>query len=159
MKHRTIIGLCGAAGAGKDAVGKILCESHGFTRVAFADRLKVMALDRGWSGRKDDEGRRLLQDLGMEYRNVDPTYWIVEALRTIDGITGNVVITDCRFLNELETIEDLGGAIWRIERPDVGAFNDHVSEHEWRLYDGATIIHNDGSLEDLARAVASAMES
>lgn len=42
-----IIGLSGFARTGKDEVAKILVEDHGFTRVAFADKLREMlyALD------------------------------------------------------------------------------------------------------------------
>lgn len=38
----TIILLHGWSGAGKDMVGKILCQSYGFQRLAFADTLKEM---------------------------------------------------------------------------------------------------------------------
>lgn len=38
----TLIALHGDQGAGKDAIAKILVEQHGFTRFAFADRLKAM---------------------------------------------------------------------------------------------------------------------
>ena len=38
-----IIGLSGYAGAGKDTVADILVREHGFTRVAFADKLKEFA--------------------------------------------------------------------------------------------------------------------
>lgn len=39
-----LIGLTGHMQAGKDTIGKILVEQHGFTRLAFADTLKSMAL-------------------------------------------------------------------------------------------------------------------
>ena len=146
---RMIIGLMGAAGAGKDAVGRILCEHHGFTRVAFADKLKEMAIDRGWSGRKDEEGRRFLQDLGIEMRHKDPAFWIREALRTMDTISGPVVITDVRFANEISTLEHRKAALWWIERPGVGPANEHISEHEWRACRDATLIMNDGTLDAL----------
>jgi hypothetical protein len=35
-----IIGLNGVAQSGKDTVGKMLCERHGFERIAFADALR-----------------------------------------------------------------------------------------------------------------------
>jgi hypothetical protein len=151
---RVIIGLMGAAGAGKDAVAKILCDHHGYTRVGFADKLKAMAIDRGWNGRKDDEGRRFLQDFGMEMRRKDASYWIREALRTMDTIRGNVVISDVRFANEISTLEGRGAHLWWIDRPGVGPVNDHVSEHEWRMCSDATLILNIGTLEDLADVVA-----
>lgn len=155
MHHGLIIGLMGDAGAGKDAVGRILCERHGFTRVAFADKLKALAIDRGWSGRKDAEGRKFLQDLGMEIRRKDPAHWIREALRTMDTITGPVVLTDVRFANEIGTLEYRGAHLWWVHRPGVGPANAHIAEHEWKRCVGSTtIIRNDGDLERLAMTVA-----
>lgn len=40
-----IIGLTGAAGAGKDTVADILVDEHGFKRIGFADALRKMARD------------------------------------------------------------------------------------------------------------------
>jgi len=40
----TIIGLAGFARSGKDSVADILVEHHGFTRIAFADKLRELAL-------------------------------------------------------------------------------------------------------------------
>lgn len=39
-----VIGLAGAARAGKDTVGRLLVEQHGFTRVVFADGIREAAL-------------------------------------------------------------------------------------------------------------------
>ena len=39
-----ILGLAGYGGSGKDAVASYLVEHHQFTRVAFADPIKEMAL-------------------------------------------------------------------------------------------------------------------
>lgn len=44
MSERPILALGGYAGAGKDAVAKVLMERHGFIRVAFADAIKATAL-------------------------------------------------------------------------------------------------------------------
>lgn len=88
-----LIGITGRATAGKDSVGHILVEEHGYTRFAFADALKSMALaldpiisfdedvcddvqpkrlgdivtNLGWEVAKTSpEVRRLLQVLGTE---------------------------------------------------------------------------------------------
>ena len=47
-----IIGLLGQAGSGKDAVGKILRERHGYATLAFADPLKCVVQD-AWGLLKD----------------------------------------------------------------------------------------------------------
>lgn len=85
-----LIGITGLAQSGKDSIGKFLVEEHGFTRFAFADTLKEMALalnpyvesspaaetslrlrdqvERvGWENAKmNPEVRRFLQVLGTE---------------------------------------------------------------------------------------------
>lgn len=83
-KNPNVIGLTGRAQAGKDTVGAILVEKHGYTRFAFADALKSMALalnpfvdqegrladivaEGGWELAKTiPEVRRFLQVLGTE---------------------------------------------------------------------------------------------
>ena len=91
-----IIGLAGYAGAGKDTVGNILIEKHGFRRVAFADKIRSLVYDinpqvggltlkdivdkDGWDVAKAiPEVRRLLQDTGIAGRNLlgeDIWIWI-----------------------------------------------------------------------------------
>ena len=39
-----IIGISGYATAGKDTIGEILVENHGFRRIAFADKLREVLL-------------------------------------------------------------------------------------------------------------------
>lgn len=154
-----LLGLCGYAGAGKDAVGSILTR-RGYRRFAFADRLKQVAHDRhGWNGEKDAPGRRLLQTLGEWYRReVSPSYWIdqLESAMEAEGYIAmwdNIVITDVRYLNEVEWIRSHGGRLWHVTRPGIEAANDHVSEHEWRSATFDVTVENDRTLTDLARLV------
>lgn len=68
-----------------------------------------------------------------------------------------VIFTDCRFENEVKSIRDAGGKVYRLRRPgyDEPRF-DHASEVEQtRIPDYALdgTIHNDGTLEDLKRKV------
>jgi hypothetical protein len=106
-----IIGLAGYAGAGKDTVGNILIEKHGYRRIAFADKVRGLAYDInpiidgkqrlqniveeiGWDEAKQHpEVRRVLQDTGLAGRNfLGEDIWIWEALgETIfnEGAMGN----------------------------------------------------------------------
>lgn len=150
----SLIGLVGYAQSGKDEVAKCLVADHGFRRVAFADPLKAVATSVGWSGNKDKEGRKFLQNLGVAVReHVDPDAWLSRALRDIDKSNDPVVVTDCRFLNEIDAIRNRGGIIVRVNRPGIGPANDHVSEREWAttLPDG--VIDNDGTIEELREKV------
>jgi hypothetical protein len=151
-----IIGLCGYAGSGKDALGAILVRKHGFQRIAFADAVKEQAIEEGWSGRKDDEGRRLLQDIGMEKRLEDPLYWIKRASEKVNCV--NVVFTDVRFPNEVDFIRGIGGELVWISRPGVGPVNEHISESAIHSEVFDSYIHNDWGLEDLELCADSLVE-
>lgn len=169
--RRKVIGLCGYAGAGKDAAAQGL-TSMGWTRVAFADplrqallnlnptvhcvgtgqrtRLSEAVAEHGWDKCKSwPEVRQLLQRLGTEAgRNIHgPDCWVSIARRKIDGLSGNVVITDVRFLNEVNLIRELGGMVIRIERHGVGPVNSHVSDV--MPFEPDEVITNDGSVAEL----------
>lgn len=153
-----LIGLVGYAGSGKDEAAKYLVEERGFTRVAFADPLKAVASAIGWDGRKDDIGRRLLQDLGLAARQyINADVWLNAGLETIDATPGSVVVTDCRFQNEIDAIRARGGVVWRVDRPGVGPANGHVSEHEWTTIEPDAVIVNDGTIRDLRERMREAM--
>jgi hypothetical protein len=177
-----IIGFSGYARCGKDTAAKILVEEFGFTRVAFADKLREVlyqlnpyvvnditeypvlslqtVIDRyGWDGYKETqygtEIRRLLQRLGTEAgrQTLWDSIWIDAAL-TGHPSDAKIVVSDARFFNEFDAIRDRGGQIWRIERPEVGPANDHASETEAVHYKHFSAwLMNDGSLEDLRRTV------
>jgi hypothetical protein len=156
-----LIGVSGYARSGKDTVGRILVESHGFKRRAFADKLKELALaldvhvatsvaSYGWEEAKNDSYvREYLQRLGASARDiVAEDIWVTALLK---GLTqsANHVVTDVRFVNEANAIRGLGGFIWRINRPGINAVNNHISEHQMSAYNFDAAIDNDGSLEDL----------
>lgn len=146
-------------------------ERFGYTRVAFADAVRDLALaidprvgvDRlsaivkniGWDEAKRlPEVRRLLQHIGGGVRDViHEDVWIAKALEKIDAIKGPVVVTDVRYQNEAEIIGSFGGVIIFISRPNGpvdGNGDDHASETEiesTRAYD--MHIVNDGTVEDL----------
>lgn len=172
-----IIGLSGYARSGKDEAAKVLVEEFGFTRVAFADKLRevlyalnpIVDVDAarmrktlyyvqdvidsyGWDGYKESpfgpEIRRLLQRLGTEAGR--QTLWDsiwVDAALTGHPEDARLVVTDCRFPNEAQAIYDRGGHLWRIARKDVGPANDHPSETSLDDWDFDQTIWNDGTLE------------
>lgn len=173
-----IIGLSGYARSGKDEAAKVLVEEFGFTRVAFADKLREVLYqlnpmcgrgsdysDRpivyvqdvidefGWDEYKSTEYgqeiRRLLQRLGTEAGR--QTLWDsiwIDAALTGHPEDAKLVVSDSRFINEFDAITDRGGRILRIEREGVGPANNHASELEALQYNFPVTIHNDGTLED-----------
>ncbi len=103
--------------------------------------------------------RRILQWWGTEYRRAqDPDYWTKAWARQVSGLPLDrihVLVDDVRFINELETIQDLGGMIVKIERPGFNAAGNHASETSLDHYSGwQQVIINDGSLKEFEEKVA-----
>lgn len=174
-----LIGLCGAAGAGKNAVAEILRDRRNFTGLSFAAPiyravsaivgLSVEELARrdrkerpiGWLGKSP---RELLQTLGTQWgrQMVAEDIWVrlaISQARELRSIGGRVAITDVRFENEARAIRGDGGVIWRVTRP-VAVLDAQAAQHASEagipddLVDDEVV--NDGGLYDLAAAVEAA---
>lgn len=194
-----IIGLVGFIGSGKGTAGDILLKL-GFNKASFAGLVKdVTAVMFGWDrvlleGDTDESRefrempdkfwstkfgysftpRLALQKMGTEAgRNVfHDNFWIDSLEKYLDP-TADYVITDVRFLNELNFVHNHGGVIIEInngEKPfwyeTAAKANDgyitsnaymleeiKIHESEWRwihpkLIDGQ--INNNGTKEDLS---------
>ena len=180
-----IIGLSGYAQSGKDTFANILVEKYGYTRIAFADpirkllyemdplvpkgygdsvinyRLQDMVDTYGWDKVKVDfpEVRRLLQDVGLGARKLfGDTFWIYQALSDV-APQDKVVVSDVRFENEAQWIQEFGGKIWRVKRVGTSAVNEHVSESELDGYKVDQIFVNNGSIKDLELLIRPRMQS
>lgn len=171
-----LLGLVGKKRSGKDSIASVLVEHFGFTRVAFADKLKAIAYDlnpeisrsfinhtyrlaelvdrAGWEEAKDTlEVRRILQALGVAVRDhLGEDQWVAATRAEIQSLreAGTpVVVTDVRFPNELEATRNAGGMTWRVVRPGMESVDQHVSE---TALDGVStdyVIYNNCSLEQL----------
>ena len=173
------IGLVGYSQSGKDTVADILVKNYGYTRVAFADKIREFLYGLnpmvacsptgylqdlvnlvGWDAAKQEpQVRRLLQDLGNSARKtIDENVWVTLALGNID-VNQRVVITDVRFENEAIMIKFMGGQLWRVKRVGVGPVNDHVSESELEGYKVDQIFVNNGTIEDLEALIKTRMNN
>lgn len=177
------IALCGVATCGKDTAAKGLTE-RGWKRVSFADGLREFALavdpivdipgayrlselvdTVGWDeAKRHAEVRRLLQVIGTDAgRNiVGENVWVdIAGDKIIDAMEAGygVVLTDCRFPNEVEMVREFGGYLVRIERPGVSAVNGHVSETALDDIEPDYTIVNDGSSADLQAKLVAFAES
>ncbi|MEV7358263.1 hypothetical protein [Kitasatospora sp. NPDC091276] len=151
------VALLGRARSGKDSIAGRLVERFAFTRVAFADALRVAALDLdpivgaqplgmatlpirlsevisryGWERCKAEypEVRRTLQRLGEGVRQGDADHWLrlaLAKLETADRWNLPVVVSDVRYANELAALRSRGALVVRVERPGAGAGGD--AEH------------------------------
>lgn len=147
-----IVGIMGMKRSGKDTFASRLVSDWGFTRLAFADALKDVALEVdpiveatsysamrlselvdviGWERAKDEyrEVRRILQHLGVAFRNrVNSRSWVDVVMREADWIPGPVCVTDVRFHNEVAVIQRHRGTIVRVIREGQVNTDAHVSE-------------------------------
>jgi hypothetical protein len=181
-----IIGLVGYIGSGKGTVGDILVRNHQYTKFAFADALKDATatifmwprgllegdsnasrafrerVDTWWSHKLGYEvtPRLILQKMGTEAcRNgIADNIWIAALEKRIAGYD-NVVISDCRFPNEIDFIRSAGGIIVRVKRGDDPSpqelSNLHISETAWNSCNPDYVIHNESTVDDLKECVSS----
>jgi hypothetical protein len=175
-----IIGLTGYAQSGKDTVANILVENFGYTRVAFADKIREFLyetnpmydsvlgeplfvrakVDRdGWEeAKKSPHIRRLLQTSGVAARKVfGEDFWVKQALGEYKP-WDKIVVTDVRFTNEADYLKGFPDSqLWRVKRIGVDAVNGHVSEHEMDGYPVDQIFVNNTTIEDLELLVKTRM--
>ena len=174
MSLPRLIGLYSPApGCGKTIVASFFIEHE---RVSFAAPLKRavwnMLIDLGVieSFRyvyTDKEAiipelgvsaRHMMQTLGTEWGRacIHPDFWVMIARAETQRIMvygGSVVIDDVRFPNEATMIRDLGGELWRIERPGIAYNGDHESEGGLEDITPDRVIANDGSIDQLLEKI------
>ena len=176
-----LIGLTGAAGAGKDTVANMIdAKGHNGRQypeyVSFAAPIKGMiaSLLLHWNiehhvltdrilkeqtiAGLGASPRKLMQTLGTEWgRNlISETIWLDTAERRIVKALQEgrmAVVTDVRFPNEAQLIHRLGGVVWKIERPGIESVAAHVSEAGLPAELVDRVIDNSGTIADLTRAV------
>ena len=200
-----IIGMCGWAGCGKDTAADYLQNFHQFRRESFANTLKdavsaVFGWDRTllegrtkearawreeidpwWAerlGTPDLTPRWVLQYWGTEVcrHGFHDDIWIASLENKLRSSKDNIVISDCRFPNEIEAIRKQGGKIIWVQRgplPDwytdavnmnkgpkknmnwanstfrIEQAKIHASETAWIGTKFDAVVDNDGSIQDL----------
>jgi hypothetical protein len=167
-----IIGLSGYARSGKDTVAELLVLNYGFKRLAFADGIRdaLVALNPilfdghrlnevvhmyGWEiAKAKSEVRRLLQVMGTEVgrKLINEDVWVSLLFNKVNT-DERIIIPDVRFPNEARMIEEKGGEVWRINRHNHSAVNDHISEHAMDNHMFKRVVYNDGTLDDLAEEI------
>lgn len=170
---KSIIGFTGLAGSGKSLAATILCQHKNYFPVPFAKPIHNIVFDLikdepiPYSLRLDWEyikghkfaslgnksGREIAQTLGTEWgRNlVDPDIWVnlwKERIKPFSRVT----VPDVRFINEAQTIRDMGGKLVRITRPGVIPMN-HISEMEFNEITPDFTICNDASFGEFRTLV------
>ena len=194
-----IVGICGFIGAGKDTAADYLVNFHEFRRDSFAATLKdAVAAVFGWD-RELLEGRTksarewreqvdpwwaqrlnmpnltprlMLQVWGTEVgRNAfHNDIWIASLENKLRKSTDNIVISDCRFYNEVAAIKNVGGQVIWIQRGIIPHWYDiaakanhgddaarrwldtegiHASEYSWAGTSFDHTVCNDSTVDSL----------
>jgi hypothetical protein len=199
-----IIGVCGFIGSGKDTIADYLVNYHGFRRESFAGSLKdAVAQVFGWDrtmlegrtkqarewreqvdtwwaerlGMPNLTPRWVLQYWGTEVcrRAFHDDIWIASLENKLRNSKDDIVISDCRFPNEIKSIKDAGGIVirvvrgaepawyndavavnkghthigWAIAKDRLAKCNIHASETAWVGTDFNAVLDNNGSIESL----------
>jgi hypothetical protein len=151
-----IIGVCGFIGSGKDTIADYLVNIHQFRRESFANTLKDACaavfgwdrtmlegrtkqarewreqVDEWWSKRLEQviTPRWVLQYWGTEVcrRAFHDDIWIASLENKLRTSQDDIVISDCRFPNEISAIRDQGGIVVRVIRgPEPAWYDDAVA--------------------------------
>jgi hypothetical protein len=194
-----IIGVCGFIGSGKDTVADYLQNFHEFRRESFASTLKdAVASVFGWDrmlleGRTKEARewreqvdpwwaerlamptltpRWVLQYWGTEVcrRAFHDDIWIASLENKLRTSKDHIVISDCRFPNEIQSIQNAGGKIVWVQRGELPSWYDlaveankgsniaanelkmkkiHASETAWVGTNFDVIIDNNSTIDDL----------
>jgi len=106
------IAFTGRAGSGKTTMAEFLVSEFHFVRYSFAEVIKELADELFDIHEKD---RTVLQGIGGKMREIDPEVWIKYLIRKIESEDNpNVVIDDCRYLNESEWLRDFDFTIIKL---------------------------------------------
>ena len=199
-----IIGICGFIGTGKDTVADYLVNLHHFRRESFASTLKdavahVFGWDRTmlegrtkqarewreipdawWSDRlgKPITPRYVLQQWGTEVlrKGFHDDIWIASLENKLRNSQDDIVISDCRFPNEIRAIKSAGGRVirvtrgpepdwydaavaynrgpvrnsrWSLSKAQLDKLEVHASEYSWVGTNFDAVLDNNGTLDHL----------
>ena len=203
-----IIGIVGFIGSGKDTVADYLVNFHGFKRESFANSLKdavatVFGWDREllegrtkqsrewretrdewWSKRlkMDITPRWVLQYWGTEVvrKGFHDDMWVASLENRLRQTQDDIIITDCRFPNEIKAIRGAGGRVvrikrgpepewfdaaksmnkgparnmnWALSKDKIKRLGVHASETAWVGQKFDVVLNNDGTIEELYQQI------
>jgi hypothetical protein len=197
-----IIGICGFIGSGKDTIADYLVNFHEFRRESFANSLKDAVaqvfnwdrtmlegrtkaarewreqVDPWWANRLGMPNltpRWILQYWGTEVcrRAFHDDIWIASLENKLRNSQDDVVISDCRFPNEIKSIKNAGGIVIRVVRgpepewydlaieSNRSSFNHmktaypdvHASETAWVGTEFDAVLDNNSTIDELYNQV------
>ena len=198
-----IIGVCGFIGSGKDTIADYLTNFHEFRRESVANTLKdavanVFGWDRTMLEGRTKQAREWREQVDpwwaerLNMPNLTPRWvlqywgtevcrkafhddiWIASLENKLRNSKDDVVISDCRFPNEIKSIKSAGGIIICVQRgiqphwKDIAAKANkgdpnaqdwlkkegiHASETSWVGTAFDDVLDNNGDIDDLFKQV------
>lgn len=170
-----LIGITGKIGSGKSTAASYLQKQHYLMEYSMAGPLKEIGAVFGFTqeqlyGTQEQKlqihpywgisSREFLQKVGTElFREQLPkvlpnmkikrTIWCEIFRLKYEQQDHGAVVSDIRFLDEVDTIHEMGGTVIRIVRPGLDESSTHRSELEMDSIKADYTIVNDGTLNDL----------
>jgi hypothetical protein len=164
-----IVGIAGFIGSGKDTIADYLITFKGFKRMSYAGPLKdavasIFGWDRDllegttkysrewrdtvdpwWAERLEIPNltpRFVLQQWGTEVgrRAFHDDIWIASIENQLRTTKDNIVLSDCRFPNELKSIKRMGGLTIRVTRGDNPSWYDAAVAYNFGNKDSLSIL-------------------
>lgn len=144
----TIIALTGLKQSGKSTAANYLVEKYGFIKHNFKDALineiktyfpdfikkecELYNCDVDYLfEKKPGHIRQFMQNFGTELRRREnPNYWATRWMLTAELTARDIVVDDCRFLNESVAVKMKEGIIIKIIRTGQFNLDNHQSETE-----------------------------
>jgi hypothetical protein len=176
-----IIGISGKKGSGKSTVASMLSKELGWPVTAFANKLKEITCALSgctmeqledydfkenklipnylWNYCNCDKAptyRNFLQHFGGDImRSFYPNVW-VEA--TLLNAPNDLIVSDCRYINEAQEINNRNGIVVRVLNGVTSTVDLHSSETQMENIKPDVILWNTGSLDELRVKVAQLAE-
>ena len=201
---KQIIGICGFIGSGKDTAADYLVNFHEFRRDSFAATLKdavaaVFGWDRELLEGRTKQAREWREQVDpwwaqrLDMPDLTPRWvlhwwgtevcrkafhndiWIASLESRLRNSNDNIVISDCRFPNEITAIKAAGGKVIWVQRGELPswhimaakanrgdtfateklkALGVHASETAWVGTDFDAVIDNNDSVDSLYLQIA-----
>lgn len=110
LKKPKIIILSGKAGSGKSSVASLISKYEKCIVLSYASYIKEVAKNvLDWDGNEEDKPREFLQQFGDVIKEIDSNFLInrlIEDIKVYSYFYDLIVISDARFVSEIETIKN-----------------------------------------------------
>jgi dephospho-CoA kinase len=116
------VAITGKMRSGKDTLAKHFIDNDNSNQIAFGDGIKRVARNYFPQIVAKGKPRKLYQDIGQQFRAIDPDVWVKDLDRTMVNLMDigetDFVVTDVRQMNEYEYLKRQGFTVIKVEAED-----------------------------------------